>query len=132
MIRRGVAAILLLACGAAQASTCGSATDKVVEGASYTVAYRTAPSPVAMGQHFALEVTVCPRGKAPPPRSLRVDAGMPEHKHGMNYKPTVTTKGGSRYRVEGMLFHMSGRWEIAFDVVTASGTERIADSVVLD
>ncbi|MFO1311522.1 MAG: FixH family protein [Burkholderiales bacterium] len=127
---RSIAAVAWMLCGAAQA--CGGPSDTVVEGKSYTVAYRTAPAPIAMGEHFALEVVVCPRDKAQLPRSLRVDAGMPEHKHGMNYRPTVTPRGGGRYRVEGMLFHMSGRWEIAFDLAGAAGTERITSSMVLE
>ena len=129
---RGIAAVAVLLCGAAQALACGGPGDKVVEGASYRIAWRTAPSPIPTGQHFAMDVTVCPRGKAPLPRSLRVDAGMPEHKHGMNYRPTVSARGGGRYRVEGMLFHMSGRWEIAFDVASSSATQRITDSVTVE
>ncbi|MFO1303643.1 MAG: hypothetical protein U1F54_07910 [Burkholderiales bacterium] len=130
MIRGGMAAVALLACGAAQA--CGGPADRVVEGPSYSIAYRATPSPIPMGQHFALDVTVCPRDKSPLPRSLRVDAGMPEHKHGMNYKPTVTAKGGGRFRVEGMLFHMSGRWEIAFDVASDGAVRRITDAVMVE
>ena len=129
---RGIAAVAVLLCGAAQALACGAPGDKVVEGASYRVAWRATPSPIPTGQHFAMDVTVCPRGKAPLPRSLRVDAGMPEHKHGMNYRPTVSARGGGRYRVEGMLFHMSGRWEIAFDVASSSATQRITDSVTVE
>ncbi len=127
---RAVAALASLACGVAQA--CGDPGDKLVSSAHYAIAYRTAPSPIVTGEHFALDITVCPLGNAPAPRAVRVDASMPEHRHGMNYRPTVVTKGRGRYRADGLLFHMNGRWEIAFDVVTAGASERVTSAWVLE
>jgi hypothetical protein len=126
---RVAAAIAWATCGAAHA--CGDPGDKLVTGAHYTIAYKTAPSAIKAGEHFTIDFAVCPIGKAPMPRTLRVDATMPEHRHGMNYKTTVAAKGPGRYRAEGLLFHMSGRWEIAFDVVTGSATERVTSVVTL-
>jgi hypothetical protein len=127
---RAIAAIAWAMCGAAHA--CGDPGDKLATGAHYTIAYKTAPSTIKAGEHFAVDFTVCPIGKAPMPRTLRVDASMPEHRHGMNYKTTVTARGPGRYRAEGLLFHMSGRWQIAFDVVTSGKTERMTSDVVLE
>jgi hypothetical protein len=45
-----------------------------------------------------------------------VDAQMPEHRHGMNYRPTVSATGNGRYVAEGLLFHMPSRWQLRFDV----------------
>ena len=127
---RAAAAVALLVCGAAHA--CGNAGDTVATGAHYAIAYRTTPAPVRIGEHFAIDLTVCPTGKAPMPRAVRVDASMPEHRHGMNYRPTVIAQGAGRYRAEGLLFHMSGRWEIAFDAVTGDTSERIASAMVVE
>ena len=126
---RPVAAVAWAMCGAAYA--CGNPGDTVATGAHYVIAYKTAPAPIKMGEHFALDLTVCPIGNAPAPRTVRVDASMPEHRHGMNYRTTITARGPGRYRAEGLLFHMGGRWEIAFDVVTASATERITSAIEL-
>ena len=126
---RIVAALAWAACGAAQA--CGAAGDKLVPGAHYAIAFRTSPASIRMGEHFVVDLTVCPLAKAPMPRTVRVDASMPEHRHGMNYKTTVVAKGAGRYRAEGLLFHMNGRWEIAFDVMTGNTTERITTAVEL-
>jgi hypothetical protein len=126
---RVLAAVAAMLCGAAHA--CGDAGDQLATGMRYTIAYKTAPLPVAMGQHFVIDLTVCPVGKAPMPRTVRVDASMPEHRHGMNYRPTIVAKGPGRYRAEGLLFHMNGRWEIAFDVVSGNETERITSIVEL-
>jgi len=127
---RSAAAVAWILCGAAHA--CGNPGDTLATGPHYTVAYRTTPPAIPTGAHFSIDFAVCPVGGAPVPRAVRVDASMPEHRHGMNYKATVTAKGAGRYRAEGLLFHMSGRWEIAFDVVTGSATERVTSSVVLE
>ena len=126
---RFVAAFAAFLCGAAHA--CGDAGDKLATGAHYTVAFRTSPAQIKTGEHFVVDLTVCPLGKASMPRTVRVDASMPEHRHGMNYKTTVVAKGAGRYRAEGLLFHMNGRWEIAFDVMTGNTTERITTAVEL-
>ena len=41
----------------------------------------------------------------------------------MNYAPTLKANGDGRYRVEGLLFHMPGNWEVAFDVRPEGGGE---------
>jgi hypothetical protein len=66
---------------------------------------------------FALTVDVCPADA----RLRRVDATMPEHRHGMNYRPGVKPAGEGRWRVEGLMFHMAGAWELRFDVETPGG-----------
>jgi hypothetical protein len=119
---------------ATEAAACGEGLAAVtgrVRGARYDVAFATLPSPIATGAHFALEIAVCPRTGALPPRTLAVDAVMPEHRHGMNYRPTVTVLGPGRYRAEGLLFHMPGRWDLLFDVDTGSGTERLTATLRL-
>jgi hypothetical protein len=119
---------------AAAPQSCGAdlVFPRLIEGDHYVVAYRTLPSPIVAGEPFAVEFAACPRAGAAAPQSVRVDATMPEHRHGMNYRPTVVAKGDGRYRADGMLFHMSGRWEITFDLVMPSGVERLAGSLHLE
>ena len=118
---------LLLALLAPPAQACelpGGAAQSV-KSQTYTVLYRTAP--LRVGEHFAVEFAVCPA-----PESVKVDAWMPEHRHGMNYKPTVAALGGGRYRAEGLMFHMAGRWELVFELRSGGRTERLAHSVRLE
>ena len=104
-----------------------------VESDRYLVFYRTRPDRIAIGQHFAMDVVVCPRrdGNAAP-ESLRIDARMPEHRHGMNYSTTVKPGNGAGYIAEGFLFHMPGRREFMFEVRADGKTDRVTRSVVLD
>jgi hypothetical protein len=127
-----VASLLL---GAGSAAACGgelSGPTRTIEGRNYVVVYATVPGPVVVGEHFSLEFAVCPRAKGEAPRSVRVDATMPEHRHGMNYRPVVTARAPGVYRAEGLMFHMPGRWDLVFDVVASGGTERLTGTLQIE
>ena len=102
-----------------------------VDSKKYTLAYRTLPEKIAIGQHFAVELALCAKDGAPAPESVWVDAHMPDHRHGMNYKTTVTSSGAGKYRADGLMFHMPGRWEYIFEVRAGGVPERLTTSVVL-
>jgi hypothetical protein len=110
---------LLAALGCGQALACGDSLGsgaRRLEDAQVLLLYKLLPDPVPVGRHFSIEVALCPRGAAPLPAELRVDAQMPEHRHGMNYRPSVTAREAGLYRVEGLMFHMPGRWELSFEL----------------
>ena len=94
-----------------------------VAGKAHSIAYRTVPAKLAVGESFVVEVAVCPGAPL-----AAANASMPEHRHGMNYKPSVRATGEGRYRTEGWVFHMPGRWEFAFE----AGGERFTDSLRLE
>ena len=101
-----------------------------LESGGVVVLYRTLPPAIVLGRHFAVEALVCGDGVAPV--LTRVDAQMPEHRHGMNYRPSLAAKGDGRYLAEGLLFHMPGRWELSFDVESAGRRTRLATDVILE
>jgi hypothetical protein len=127
-VRRHAQALIAAAALGGAAQACELPAGTRAESARYLLAYRTVPERVALGEHFALEYTVCPRPGAPAPAMVSADAWMPEHRHGMNYKPGVKALGGGRFRAEGLLFHMPGRWEFVFQ----AGGERITHSVRIE
>ena len=130
--RCALAAILLApSIAAAQACSPTLPGAKQVESARYSVGFRTQPEKIQVGKHFSVELAACPKAGARPPESLRVDAQMPEHRHGMNYKAEVTAAPGGRFRAEGLMFHMPGRWEFIIDVRSEGKTDRLTQSVVL-
>lgn len=85
------------------------------------------PAPIVVGEPFALLITLCPADA----RLLRVDASMPEHRHGMNYRATVEALGPGRWRAEGLLWHMSGHWELRLDVQWRDSEHHLRQSVQL-
>ncbi len=103
------------------------------EATAYVLFFATNPAEPAVGQPFTMAVSVCARaaGAAIPP--LTVDAWMPEHRHGMNYRTRVTQDGPGRFHVSGLLFHMPGRWEVLFGFPTPSGaTDRATATIELE
>jgi hypothetical protein len=96
-----------------------------IESEQVSISYWTVPAKIAVGQPFVLDLAACPKQGAPVSDRVRMDAHMPEHRHGMNYRAKVESLGSGRYHSEGWLFHMPGRWEFVFDV----GAERLTHSV---
>lgn len=116
---------------AAQPCGAGLAGAQRIESVRYAIAFLTRPAKIAVGRHFSVEFAVCAKGDRPAPQSVQVDATMPEHKHGMNYAPNITKTGPDRYRADGLMFHMPGRWELTFELRSNGQTEKLARSIVV-
>lgn len=99
---------------------------QTIEGQHLVVAWR-APAPLPLAQFFAIDFAACSRdgGRIERPR---VDATMPEHGHGMNYRPAVEALGEGRFRATGLLLHMPGRWQLSFAV----GGETLRAALLVD
>lgn len=108
----------------------GRGTGWVVFSDHYMLAFRSDPIGIETGEPFALILNVCTKnGK--PAELVAVDAQMPEHRHGMNYRPSIVGADNGRYRAEGLVFHMPGRWELTFDVRAGEETERLTHDIIL-
>ena len=132
-----VLAMVLAGPGAMAADAdCGAGLDarqrRVVSSPRHQVVFVAQPAPMAVGRHFSLDIVVCARGGASLPLALRVDADMPAHRHGMNYRPTVRALGDGRYRVDGLLLHMAGRWRLLFDLTADGRLERLTHEFELE
>ena len=108
----------------------GRGTGWVVFSGHYMIAFRPDPPIVEVGGPFALIMNICTKNDQPA-ELVAVDAQMPEHRHGMNYRTKIIPKGNGRYRVEGLLFHMPGRWELNFDVRSGEETERLSHDILV-
>lgn len=110
------------------ACTPGLAGDGVrtIESPRHVVSWR-APAPLPLAQFFAIDFAICARDGSRI-ELPRVDATMPEHGHGMNYRPTVETLGEGRFRADGLLLHMPGRWQLSFAV----GGETLRAALLVD
>jgi hypothetical protein len=99
-----------------------------VESERLSISYWTIPAKIVVGEPFVLELAACPKTGAAVVERVKLDAHMPEHRHGMNYRTKVAVKGAGRFHSEGWLFHMPGRWEFLFDI----GPERLTHSVRIE
>jgi hypothetical protein len=122
---------LLMWSGAAVLAACPpvAADGKPLASGPLRMAWRVVgPAPdIVVGRHFEVELQLCPADA----RLTRVDASMPAHRHGMNYRPSVVNLGEGRYRAEGLMFHMAGDWELRFDVEVAGQRLSLSDGVAL-
>lgn len=89
--------------------------------------WTTEPATVQVGEPFVMVLSLCPANA----QLVGVDATMPDHRHGMNYQPSFTPAGAGQWRVEGMVWHMVGRWELRLDTTLAGVPHRITQSVML-
>ncbi len=130
-MRAGLAmGLLALATGATHAQpACRLAPEagEQVQAGPVQAAWRVEPAPIVVGRPFVLWVSLCPA----PAQLVRVDATMPEHRHGMNYRPTLHKAPDGRWRAEGLLWHMAGRWELRLDVDVDGGRHTLRQSVTL-
>lgn len=109
--RRATLAALLAGAGRLDACPLTPADGTRIDGEAVQVAW-SVPTPVVVGRHFTLQLRACP----PQAELLRVDATMPAHRHGMNYRPSVTPLGPGRWQVDGLMFHMGGTWALQLDL----------------
>ncbi len=96
------------------------------DAAGRSVAFVPEPAPLAVSRHFALRGELCGPG-----RLLRVDADMPAHRHGMNYRPTLSAQPDGSFVAQGLLLHMPGRWRIRFEIETDGRRQWLEQTVDL-
>lgn len=100
-------------------ASCGAAVACEVTGRLMEAESRDAPNvytsigDIPLAQPFSILLTVCTDRVI---SELGVDAIMPAHRHGLNYTPRITALGNGVFRVDEMLFHMPGQWELQVDV----------------
>jgi DNA-binding beta-propeller fold protein YncE len=88
------------------------------------------PTPEEMPLNEIFELTTWIEGDQDI-KSLRVDAAMPAHGHGMMTDPVTTLQEDGSYKTTGMLLSMPGHWELYFDVDDGRTIERAQDEVTL-
>lgn len=120
------------ACAAGCGDSQLGASAWLIEGSTIQLAFAAKPAPLRVGRHFSLEIVVCAADAAMLPSTLRVDAEMPAHRHGMNYAATVVALGGGRFRADGLMLHMPGRWRFLFDTTAAGAPVRLSRDVELE
>ncbi|MGE0152717.1 MAG: hypothetical protein AB7R90_08860 [Reyranellaceae bacterium] len=102
------------------------------DGKGFAVAWRLVPAEPQIGQFFAVEFAVCNRAAPASVETLRIDATMPAHRHGMNFQPRIAATGADLYRAEGMMFHMPGTWQLVFEQRMPGGPARLTTDIEID
>ncbi len=106
----------------------------VTRGGTFWVEWEPAPAPIPVNEPFELLVRVYADGERTELLDdvlVNVTGWMPGHGHGMHRKARVVSRREGVHRVRGMLFHMSGFWELNVDVTRQFYSERVTFPVEL-
>jgi len=105
---------------------CDLAGSKTIELESGIILhYRYVPSPLHVAQHFSMQFRACQSDQPVALERLKVDALMPSHGHGMNYKTSVQVQPDGTVNASGLMFHMPGEWQIKIDLSYNGQDQRI-------
>lgn len=106
--------ILLLASLASAAEDRTSDTDRKL----YVVSYEPGIQPVAINRMHSWVIHVATaEGNPVDNAAVTVVGGMPDHNHGLPTAPRSTQYlDDGNYLVEGIKFHMNGRWEVTVTI----------------
>lgn len=89
---------------------------------------------IEVSKATSVNVTLC--GDIENVKSIELDASMPAHGHGTNYKPTVTplksTESEASYQVDGLVMHMPGNWRWEMQVLGADGRDTLMKDFMLE
>lgn len=100
---------------------------------TFSLTLRFDTDPVPLNQPFGFEIRIERKDSGDlQPISISVDARMPQHRHGMVHQPVISRVSDQVYRVDNMLFHMPGRWELYVDVTQDYVTERLSLEILLE
>jgi hypothetical protein len=94
---------------------------------TWRVRWRCAPDPPQFDALARLWVEAR-RADGTPAEALRVDAGMPQHGHGLLRFANVESLGEGRFAVENVYLHMPGPWRVYLDL----GRDGVFERVELD
>jgi len=108
-----------------QAGACDLDDARLVRDENRAVYYRIEPVPLESGRHFTMRFQFCREGRALELKRFKLDASMPAHGHGMNYRASSRRTGAGAYSVEGMLFHMPGQWRISVEYAYADNRRQL-------
>lgn len=94
---------------------------------SYTLIIHAPTWQVNQPHTFELELKSPPEGDI----DVFIDGSMPDHRHGLAVPAQIKKVGKYRWKVENLVLHMPGYWEIYFDMERNGEVERAQIEVVL-
>lgn len=103
-------------------------------GGTYLVEIRSA-EPIPLNEIFSLEFKVFD-GAVPSKliQNVRITVGtwMPAHQHGGSLDPQIRYSEAGSGRIEGLLFHMEGLWQLRIGVMANGLMERVIFDVEME
>ena len=98
----------------------------------YRLSYQSLVDPIVINQihNWVLQLETA-EGLTVSGADITLEGGMPDHDHGLPTKPRITeSQDENYYLVEGIRFHMRGRWELEIKII--QGTNMDTAMISLD
>lgn len=89
--------------------------------ATAQAALRIPEPPVPVSRPFDVDIRLCAPQNGPSVTGIALQAIMPRHQHGMNYRPEIARTNETDFLASGLFFHMPGDWRIELSVFTEDG-----------
>jgi len=93
----------------------------------FVISYEPALQPVSINRihNWVVHVETAD-GDAVDGATISLVGGMPDHDHGLPTLPQSTRYlGDGDYLVEGVKFHMNGRWEVTMTITVEGGSDTV-------
>lgn len=93
----------------------------------FVISYEPALQPVSINRihNWVVHVETAD-GDAVDGATISLIGGMPDHDHGLPTLPQSTRYlGDGDYLVEGVKFHMNGRWEVTMTITVEGGSDTV-------
>ncbi len=93
----------------------------------FEVRFTSHLDPIAINTMHAWTLHIQDRsGKPVTDATVQIEGGMPDHDHGLPTRPRVTENlGRGDYLLEGMKFHMGGRWQVMLLIQQGETSDRV-------
>jgi len=89
---------------------------------------------IEVSKPTSITVTLC--GDIEGVTGIELDASMPAHGHGTNYKPDIssleTSSSQAQYQVDGLVMHMPGNWRWEMRVHESDGSDTLMKEFMLE
>ncbi len=105
----------------------GMETSRLSDAQQFQVRFTSELEPVVINTMHAWTLHIEDRSGNPvTDAEIQVAGGMPEHDHGLPTRPRVTRNlGHGDYLLEGMKFHMGGRWQVTLSIQQGTVSDRV-------
>ena len=114
-----IAALLLISTG--NAIACGQGAQRMTPLDASKLQVFATLDPITVSKPFGLQIFLCDETGAQvigAGLNVEVEGWMPRHKHGMNYRASVTATAPGTYSISNMVFHMPGLWQVRVNLAS--------------
>ena len=113
----------------------GPTWQQISQQGHFSVELRASDRQTALSEFQTWQLSIREAASDEPVTPVRVivGGGMPAHGHGLPTQPQVTEYlGAGQYQLEGLMFNMAGQWQLIFEIITNSKSDRVVFDLMIE